>query len=500
MQKRIQHTSAGRLRAILGEPLTWLIILFALSRYAFRLAGVSFDTRPLATSWQIIDPVLLRHDLVRSLFYMHGQPPLYNLFLGVVLKLAPSPATAAWIFGLAYEAMGLLLVILIYRLLRRLGTGSALSFAVTFLFMLSPATVLYENIPYYEYPTALLLCVCALYFHKTVTSFTPGRAVALFTAMAAVIYVRALFQIEWFVVLGLFCLWVLPGHRKQVLTAAAVPLLLVVLLYAKNGVIIGQFATSSWLGMSFSKLTTMQLSLPQRKAMVHAHELSALALIPPYGVPEVYHAYLPPGQPTGIPILDEKRKSTQHINFNYIAYPYVSRKYLDDALTVLRTHPLIYLNSLKTAYLMFFRPSSDYPYIQGNRAKIAPMVRFFDRYVAGQPAYTPDPGFDFLGPQSIGYLIVAGFIVCVVWGGVLAVRFVARRERGGAELALLFLWLNILYVTVVGNAFEMGENQRFRFLVNAFLSIMLSVLAQRALRHGYRRLVRTNGEGRINYR
>ncbi len=489
MQKRaggLQGLLTPALRIVRGEPLIALVAIFLASRYALRLSGLTFDMRPLDTSWQIIDPVLLRHDLARSLFYMHGQPPLYNLFLGLALKLAPSAAGAAWLLSAAYMAMGLLLVIVLYRLLRGLGVAAWPSVAVATLFLLSPATILYENIPYYTCPAALLLCLCALLFQRMVTAFTPGRALALFLCMTALIYTRSLFQIPWFAALVLFCLWALPGHRRQILVTAALPLVLIALLYAKNGLIIGQPSTSSWLGMSLAKLTTMRLSQTQRRAMIDAGELSPLARVPPYSVPEAYRAYEPSVPATGIPILDQKRKSTAHINFNYRIYPIVSRQYLDDALTVVKKRPLTYLDAVGSAWLMFLRPSSDYPFLQDNRAQIAPLVRFFNRYVGGQPVYTRTPGFDFHGAGSIAYLVAAGFVLCVVWGGALGVRALTRRHACKADLTLLFLWLNVLYVSVIGNAFEIGENQRFRFLINAFLSIMLAVLACRACRHAAR--------------
>ena len=36
-----------------------------------------------------------------------------------------------------------------------------------------------------------------------------------------------------------------------------------------------------------------------------------------------------------------------------------------------------------------------------------------------------------------------------------------------------------MYVSVIGNAFEVDENQRFRFSVNPFIAAMLAVLAER---------------------
>jgi len=44
---------------------------------------------------------------------------------------------------------------------------------------------------------------------------------------------------------------------------------------------------------------------------------------------------------------------------------------------------------------------------------------------------------------------------------------------------IIFLWLNIMYVSVIGNAFEVDENQRFRFSVNPFIATLLAVQAQR---------------------
>ena len=53
-----------------AHPAVWLIGLYILSRLCFFAAGVRFDLEPIATSWQILDPVLLRENLAESLFYM----------------------------------------------------------------------------------------------------------------------------------------------------------------------------------------------------------------------------------------------------------------------------------------------------------------------------------------------------------------------------------------------------------------------------------------------
>jgi len=47
---------------------------------------VRFDASTLPWLWQFLDPEWLRTDLPRSL-WLHAQLPLFNAFLGIVLKL-----------------------------------------------------------------------------------------------------------------------------------------------------------------------------------------------------------------------------------------------------------------------------------------------------------------------------------------------------------------------------------------------------------------------------
>ena len=128
--------------------------------------------------------------------------------------------------------------------------------------------MLYEAIPYYTLPILILLGAIAWLFHACLEHPGFGRLCALFAAMAALIYVRSMFQWQWFVVLAFFCVLVLPGHRRQVFAAAAIPLLIVFALYGKNLAITGHFATSDWMGMSLSKLTTLALDHDERERLV----------------------------------------------------------------------------------------------------------------------------------------------------------------------------------------------------------------------------------------
>src|SRR5271165_3335679 len=99
-----------------------IVLSFVSSRCLYYWLGVRFDTENLDFYWQIIDPVLLRDDLWRSLFYLRAQLPGFNLYLGLMIHLFPSHLTAA--FHMSYLALGLALGICLFLLLDRLRLSS----------------------------------------------------------------------------------------------------------------------------------------------------------------------------------------------------------------------------------------------------------------------------------------------------------------------------------------------------------------------------------------
>jgi hypothetical protein len=462
-----------------ARPALWLVGIYVLSRLGFFAAGVRSDLSPIDTSWQILDPVLLRGNLLESLFYMPGQPPLYNLVLGAILKISDDPLVLSMLFRCVYSALAIASVLLLYGLIRKLTGSLWLAFGVALVFMLTPALVLYEAIPYYTLMILALLGAIAWLFHLCMERFTVGRAFAMFLAMAALIYTRSMFQWQWFIVLAMYFALVLPGYRRAVLAAAIVPLAIVFALYGKNLMVTGHFATSDWMGMSLSKLTTLSIDHDERQRMVDSGLLSDMAMKDfPFDTPDSYAPFFDAVEPTGIAVLDQKRKSTGHVNYNHLAYADVSEQALKDAITSVRIHPEAYLHSMGTAWLMFFRPASDYPFLHDNRQAIEPYSRAFSLLLAGQPQYPEKPGFD-LEMGQIGVLVAVGYALAVLYGLFLLIRYAVRREISAVDATLIFLWLNIMYVSVIGNAFEADENQRFRFSINPFIAATLAVMAWR---------------------
>ncbi|HZU24427.1 MAG TPA: hypothetical protein VFA04_02840, partial [Bryobacteraceae bacterium] len=94
-------------------PVIILLVCFVISRVLYFVAGIRFDATPVATFWQCIDPVLMQHDLLRSLWYLHMTPPGWNLALGVVVKLFPSSYAA--VLCVLYLGIGMLIGVSLLR-------------------------------------------------------------------------------------------------------------------------------------------------------------------------------------------------------------------------------------------------------------------------------------------------------------------------------------------------------------------------------------------------
>ncbi len=416
-------------------------VVFAVSRLLAWSLGVRFDAAPLGYYVQYADPVLLQHDLWRTLAVLHSQPPLFNLFLGVVLQVA-GPA-APVVFWACFLLCGLLLTETIALALAALGLDRRRVLLLTALWCAYPSAIVYEHWLFYTLPVTAALTGLVWSLYLLARDGRRRHAVAVGLLLVVVPLTRSLFHLAWLLgVAGLAC-WQLPDRRRRLVPAVAVAVLVVGGWYAKNLVWFGTFGASSWAPFSLAKLTTTQLEPAVRAAAQQTGELSPLAEVPPLAPPTWYPAELRATPLTGWPELDQVSKSTGDFNLNHAVYLRLAPVYARDARWVLRHRPAGYLRAVGHAWLSFFATGAGYPLTRGNLQRLGPL----GETVRLVPLVAP-----------LVYLVLLPALVRAAWRRP-ADTPAARAER----LLLLTVTLNVVWVAVVGNALELGENFRFRF-------------------------------------
>src|SRR5262245_61187342 len=195
------------------------------------MVGISFDTAALIYYPQLLDPVWLLHRLTESLFYLHTQPPLFNFMLGVALKVFP-PEYGYQAMSLVYVLLGLVLVNSLFLLMVRLKIGPRAAGLLAFLFMIFPQTIIYENWLYISYPITVCLVLSALFLNLYFDRREIKYLILFFCSLAGLCGLWGAYHLFWLVVISLFLYSRLD--RRQVLLAAAVPIVLIFSLYMKN--------------------------------------------------------------------------------------------------------------------------------------------------------------------------------------------------------------------------------------------------------------------------
>ena len=463
------------------RPLLIVTSAFVLSRIVYLLMGVRFDSTPLDSFWQYIDPVLLKTHLVQSLYYLHSQPPLFNLYLGIVLKLFGASAPGA--FYISFLVMGLIINAGMFVILDNLGVSRRISLTLVLLFMISPASILYENFLFYTYPVTTMLVLSALFLQKYTIIRRTGWLAGFFVLLMLLVYTRSAFHLVWFAVVIVALLIFRKRYRRQILISASIPFILCVLLYAKNAALFGTFGSSSWFGMNFARLTTWQLPVDTRYELIDKGKLSTLSLVKPFRSLDTYerHSRISLAPATGIPVLDDQVKSTGEPNLNNETYLGISGTYAADAKYVLIHYPAIYLSSVAEAFMIYGVPASSYSFLGENRAKLKPVDRAFNTVLYGQFIYE-DPITDSRVFFNTGLFIMAIYLLLLVYSFIWLKRQNWREDDGGNKAIVVgFIWLTALYVTVVANVFELGENNRFRFMTDPFFFLLLGIALQAIL-------------------
>jgi hypothetical protein len=456
----------GRL-ARRSEP--WLVLAWLASLALAEGLGIRFSASGLGTFYQYLDPVILREDLGRGLFYLHAQPPLFNLYLGVVLKTAPGWSHAA--FAATFAGAGLGLLLGLGWLARRLGAPGWAAAGVPALLALTPGYLVYSHWLFYTLPVAALLVLAACALAEYARAGRACHAHLFVWAAAAVLLTRSLFHPLWLLASLAVCAGLLERRlRRPLIVATAVPLLLVGGWYAKTYALAGTFAGSSWLGISLSKWWPLTQG-----------ELSALAaggVVPAFWAswvhePDFYRPYgffAAAGAPPGHPALAAPYKSTGAPNLNHADYARISVALEQGARNLVRLRPERYLLRTLTAARVFLQPGPDsvahlvdYDFA-GVRwwRSVSTDLLFRTRPIRyPQDLVEPDPG---LTPLL--------FVALLLFGGW---RLLGRSGPNPATRAVhAFLVVTVLWVAVVSSLIEVGENDRMRWEIEPFLAALVA--------------------------
>ena len=475
-------------------PVAVLIGAFTLSRAAAAAAGVRFDDSVLkgtflTDKWQLLDVGLLKHDLVTSVWHLNSQPPLFNLYAGILEKVPTGlqrPIEVA-----SALALGLVIVLCTYGLLVELSVPPVAAMVVTLVGVVaSPAYLLFENWLDYAYPTAALGVFAAWCLIRYLRSGRVWPGLGFFGAYAAIVLLNSTYQIEWMLVALVVVVIVLRRQWRRVLAVAAVPLVVVLTWYVKDAVLFGTTTTSSWLGMNVARLVLFKAPPSVVTQLEHQGTLTPLASVPAFGAPRTYVPRFVRPMASSVAALGTLYKKDGATNFNNPIYITLSSRYLRDDIAYITARPSEYVGDVSSSVQVWLVPSDQNFTNSLNWPHVRSYAAFYDKAVEWQPVVDPAAAEVVFESTSsplswLSLQAIAVYALTLIGAPIL----LWRRRRVDAAFAgtVAVLWWTTVYAFVASSLVELGENERFRFELGPVPLILATVVATALVRAWWNR-------------
>jgi hypothetical protein len=447
-----------------------ILLVFLLSRSIILLTGVRLDYEALYRNWQYLDVQTLKTSLLTGLWYDHTQPPFFNLLLGIVLKIFGDHARL--VFVLLLKAISLANTFLLLSILKRLLPPRSINrpawidqipLLFSLLYLLSPATILFENELFYTSLISLLFLISARYVLLLARSPAIGWASAagFLFPLLAICMTRSLYHLLWLLILTAaltFCF-----RKKTGVSHLAAGGILILLLtfgwYVRNYVLFGSFSSSTWMGMNLARNVFHDASI---------RDSTDIAVIEPFSTISAYTPFLSAADTTpydhiGLRDLHEEKKNDSFINEKHIGYLAISKLYMQSCKRQIRAHPVAFLKNIAQSSIIFFAPATRYSVTEPEARKIM----YYDLPYSFNLSHLAK------GKQQRRIALTLSAIPkIIVW--LLVIGWWCHRifKTRTIDALTLFISLVLGYVFCVSSVFEHYENMRFRYEVEPLFLIL----------------------------
>lgn len=412
----------------------------------------------------------LLNDLWRSIYYLHSQPPLPNLWLGLGLKIA---WVLKWppsrILLMFHIFLGILGSGIIGAFAHRFLHSRRLAVACTVLLLMHP--MLYASLHQYFYTfhewVLMAGLALAVHSHAEAPGWKSLSAVAVIVTM--MVYTRSLFHPLWAIAILVLCAgWGIRGvgiQAKQARIAIFAASCFVMLLWPmKNLAVFGVFGYSSWLGANFSQDIAMK------------------------DFPIPVDGEIPPNLQS-VPCLNVKLKILETygdeslVAFNYNHYTIIetSRKLMDLSKEMIRNDPGLFKRKFVRNYWAFTRFTGRQPHYAdfGVGEKLGSVAKAWMKlyevilnqdfrsetnlmlvqYRPKREGFEIDHWLPSLMWLTLPLILLAAFIraLCI------------RRSRPADAFTAFILIFNILWVLAMVLLVDGREGNRMRFSTEAYM-------------------------------
>lgn len=464
---------------------------FGLSRIIIELVGVRFQISPLLNV-QLLDMKVLQADPFQAFTHNFIQPPLWNFFVGAVLRWSPFAPRPS--FLVLFMLADLVTVLCLWYLLVGLGARRWIASVAVTLVGSSPTLIADEHTLHYEALLTMVVTLSAFTCLRYLREPTTARLVQFSSVLVVGVLTRTTLHPFWLaggLALALIVSWPVL-RRRTMLAVVAGTVLLVGAPLVHRAVAFDTAGFSSYWPMNLGRITYLTFPHSELQRLADEGKISDAALVPPFASYSAYADLFPPCHPdTGVPAYDDFTKDYGEINLNNICFLPVYQRLRSDALTTIRANPDRYLAAVARSTLIYSNISRT------STKRGSPLDRWFSIY---QPVYLPvhvHYGWGSgVGPE-VGRLYSAGFgrdplsvtvllsyVVCLGYGVRGARRWFGRRLDAVAATRL-FIAFTFVMVTVPSVMFDTFENARFRQPLEPILLGPVYVLVLEFGRRGF---------------
>ncbi len=429
---------------------TLIIALFIISRILVHYAGVTMDYQALYRNWQYLSIPTLEHNLLNGVWYDHTQPPLFNLFLGSILKL--SGKNAPLVFAGILKLITLINAFLLLHIAKKTISHKYIPIILSCIYLLSPATILFENELFYTSFISLLLLISCFFLIQFKESLKKTSILGFFFALVLVCLTRSMYHLIWLLGAGasIYLLYRNREGARTLLTVSLISAFVVGSWYIKNYTVFRKFTASTWSGMNIAR------------NVFHDHiitDSSRIEAIEPFSEIQAYNNFIDTvidGKFIGVNDADLLlgKKNDSFLNLKHIKYIEVSDKYMQASKQQIRKYPFSYAKNVLQSSIIFFAPASRYPIneIQARKIKYYDLLYSFNlsHFAEGKQERRIALSLSAL-PKILAYFFVFLFFFR---------QILQKRKVLAVHFYILYV---IVYIFGISSLFEHYENMRFRY-------------------------------------